>query len=111
MGHTMRYHVTLQNKETTVTIDDILSELLVLRLGYDPDSTEATSAARLWLQQRLADHRGLPHVSQWLQKEIVQMIAAKELLNAHRKWCERMEKQSRYALATLRSRRPRRKRN
>ena len=49
----MAYHVTPGDHRTTVSIDNILSELLALKLGYDPDAPEAHAAVRQWLQDRL----------------------------------------------------------
>jgi len=47
------YHVTLGCRRTTVSLDIILSELLALKLGVEPDAPEAHAVVRQWLQAKL----------------------------------------------------------
>jgi hypothetical protein len=64
----MRYHITRGGRETTVTIDDILSEMLALKLGHAPDGDQANRAVRDWMQDCLdkSADPGRIHVSQSL---------------------------------------------
>jgi hypothetical protein len=84
----MAYHVTLGDHRTTVSIDNILSELLALKLGYAPDAPEAHAAVRQWLQDRLdqANDPDRDRTSQWLQARIVEAIVSNKLALAHDRW-------------------------
>jgi hypothetical protein len=87
----MRYHITRGGHEMTVMIDTILAELLVLKLGRQPDDEDAHQAVRLWLQDRL-DKSIDPtriHLSQWLQARIVEEIASWELREKRDAWLDR----------------------
>ena len=44
-----------RKKRTTVSLEDYLYELLVIHLGYTPDSEGARVAVTDWLQDRLYD--------------------------------------------------------
>ena len=87
----LRYHLRRNGGETTVSIDAILAELLVLKLGRQPDDEDAHQAVRLWLQDRLdksMDPTRL-HLSQWLQARIVEEIASWELREKRDEWLDR----------------------
>jgi hypothetical protein len=77
--------------ETTVSIDNILAELLALKLGRQPDDEDAHQAVRLWLQATL-DKSVDPdriHLSQWLQARIIEEIAFWELREKRDEWLDR----------------------
>jgi hypothetical protein len=93
-----RYHLTRKGRETTVSIDDILVEMLALKLGHDPDSDEARTAVRAWMQDRLdksGDH-GRQHLSQWLKARIVDNIVSDDLREAWGEWFDRAQKAGKY---------------
>ncbi len=68
-----RYHVKLGQKRTTVTLDNILSTLLSLKLGKQPESKEAHKVIRQWLQARLDENNDAARtlVSEWLQDQVI----------------------------------------
>ncbi|HMB03282.1 MAG TPA: hypothetical protein VKP69_06015, partial [Isosphaeraceae bacterium] len=62
------YHVQLGKRRTTVSLDQIISVLLSLKLDHDPGTQDAHSAVRGYLQEKL-DALNDPRwtsVSQWL---------------------------------------------
>lgn len=64
------YHVTLRKRRTTVSLDNILSVNVALRLGELPGTPDAHSAVRAYLQEKL-DKAADPkrdYVSQWLRE-------------------------------------------
>lgn len=82
------YHVKQGGKRTTVSIDSILSALLALKLGTSPETKEAHTVVRQWLQERL-DEANDPNrygVSQWLQEQVILFITEKELSTAYYDW-------------------------
>jgi hypothetical protein len=87
----MRYHITRGGRETTVSIDNILAEMLALKLGRRPDEEDAHQAVRLrlqdWLDKSIDPDR--IHLSQWLQARIVEEIASWELREKRDEWLDR----------------------
>jgi hypothetical protein len=87
----MRYHITRGGRETTVSIDNILAEMLALKLGRRPDEEDAHQAVRLrlqdWLDKSIDPDRIRP--SQWLQARIVEEIASWELREKRDEWLDR----------------------
>jgi hypothetical protein len=86
MNH--RYHITMGDKRTTVSLDNFLSILLALRLGVVPGTPEAIAAVRTWLQTRIdavGDYKRC-RTSQWLQTEVVHHLVAPELLERYYAW-------------------------
>lgn len=79
-----RYHVQLGSKRTTVTLDQLLSDLLALKLGFQPNTPEAHAAVRAWLQNALdrGNDPGRCMTSQWLTKAAIMEIAESELRQA-----------------------------
>jgi len=67
-----RYHVVLGKKNTTVTVDKTLADVLALKLGHDPRSEDARAAVRAYLQEKLDEKNdaGRSSVSQWLREEL-----------------------------------------
>jgi hypothetical protein len=52
---TVRYHIYLDSHRTTVSLDKIVSDLMAIKLGYLPDSTEAHQAVSKRLNQLVKD--------------------------------------------------------
>lgn len=48
----IRYHILIERKRTSATLDTTLSHLLAVKLGFNPisDPTAAHTAVREWLQ-------------------------------------------------------------
>jgi hypothetical protein len=82
-----RYHVRVGQRETTVSFDNIVSELLSLRLGVAPGTSESRNTVRKWLQAELDrnDNPDQKGVSQWLHRQAVKAIAG-DLLHRYNRW-------------------------
>ena len=83
-----RYHLTLGQKRTTVSLGPVISNLLALRLGCTPQSPKAHGTVRSWLQQRLDENNdpGRIRVSQWLQDQIVLFLVDTNLSERYGDW-------------------------
>jgi len=83
-----RYHVTLGKKRTTVSLDNMLSILLSLQLGQQPQTPQAHAAVRQWLQARLdyGNDAERSRTSQWLRSEVVQALIKPELDERYSQW-------------------------
>ena len=88
-GH-QRYHVTLGPRRTTVSLDNHLSLLLSLKLGYTPDTPQAQRAVRHWLQARLDEHGDYnrANTSQWLGEEVIRALVSAEVKNLYSQWID-----------------------
>jgi hypothetical protein len=83
-----RYHLTLGHRRTTVSLDNLLSGLLAIRLGTTPQSPQAHDAVRAWLQQQLDRNNdpGRCRVSQWLRDEVLLFLVDNTLADAYIDW-------------------------
>ena len=83
-----RYHLSLDHKRTTVSLDNMVSDLLAIRLGSFPQSAQAHGAVRAWLQQQLdrANDPGRIRVSQWLRDEAVLFLVDNKLSTTYLDW-------------------------
>ena len=83
-----RYHLTLGPKRTTVSLDNMVSDLLAIRLGSVPQSPQAHGAVRTWLQQRLDrdNDPGRFRVSQWLTDQALLFLVNNQLSEAYLDW-------------------------
>lgn len=80
-----RYHIQFNNKRTTISVDNILSDLLAFKLGFHPQDAKAHQAIREWFEQTILDKLGdnLPRnsrVSQWARTYAIEAIADHELM-------------------------------
>ena len=84
----MRYHLTLGDKPTTVTLDTLLADLLAIRLGACPQSTQARRTVRAWLQLQLdqTNDPGRVRVSRWLTHEALLFLVDKQLSETYLDW-------------------------
>ena len=73
----IHFHVWLGKKRTTVSLHEVLCGLLAAKLGEIPETPEAHTAVREWLQDTLDESKdpGRFRVSQWLQGEVALCIA------------------------------------
>ncbi|MGD1984018.1 MAG: hypothetical protein PVF93_08955 [Chromatiaceae bacterium] len=80
-----RYHVTLGSRRTTASLDTLLSDLLAIRLGARPQSSDVHHIVRTWLQQQLdqGNDPGRCLVSQWLRDQAVLFLVDKTLSDAY----------------------------
>lgn len=87
-----RYHVILGARRTTISLDNHLSLLLSLKLGYAPHTPQAQRAIRHWLQSRLDEHgdSNRAHTSQWLGKEVMSALISTEVTNLYNQWMDQL---------------------
>ena len=86
-----RFHIQFANHRTTVTVDTVLSAMLAIKLGHEPETPEGNRAVREWLQARLPDKVGTDkgigkRASQNAQRLIVEAIADTKISRAYDDW-------------------------
>lgn len=84
-----RFHIRLGDQRTTISADTILTAMLAIKLGHDPDN--AAQVAREWLQARLPDKVGTDkgigkRTSQAARELMIEAIADKKLSRAYDDW-------------------------
>lgn len=87
-----RYHVTLGPRRTTISLDNHLSLLLSLKLGYAPQTPQAQRAVRYWLQARLDEHGDYNRAktSQWLSEEVIRTLISAEVKDLYNQWINQL---------------------
>ena len=92
MAQLIRFHIWFGDKRTTISVDQILYELMAIRLKADFDSEEAHGIVREWLQDILVSHLGDEDVrknaSQWARRYLIEEIADKRLKS---RWSEQFD--------------------
>lgn len=85
-----RYHLSRGCKRTTVSLDNHLSLLLSLKLGYAPQTPQARRAVRHWLQTRLDESGDYDRwrLSQWLAEEVIRTLISPEVKNLYNRWLD-----------------------
>lgn len=84
-----RYHVTIDDTRTTVTLPQVLSELLALKRGAEPKTPEGHAAVRTWLQQEIDRDSGavrFRRASQRLTQQAILAVAAPGLISKRDDW-------------------------
>ena len=86
-----RYHIHFKGRRTTITVDSVISQLLATKLGEVPDSKEAHSVVREWLESTLHDKLGenVPggnRISQYARAYAVEALVDKKLMNKVWAW-------------------------
>ena len=84
-----RLHIRLGEQRTTISADTILTVMLAIKLGHDPD--DAATVAREWLQARLPHKVGTDkgkgkRASQAARELMIEAIADKKLSRAYDDW-------------------------
>lgn len=85
-----RFHVSLGTRRTTISVDRILSTLMSLHLGAQPNTPAAHLALRKWLQMHL-DRNADPHqrdLTHWLRGKIAEALISVDLKQKYDQWCE-----------------------
>ena len=91
MSQQNRYHIHFKGRRTTITVDNIISELLAVKLGMLPDAPEAHALVREWLEETLHDKLGenVPggnRISQYARVYAIEALADPELMNQVWDW-------------------------
>jgi len=85
-----RYHITFGEKRNTISVDNILSEMMAIKLKRVPGTAEAHQVVRLWLQDtlvsRLGDYEGRNDASQYARKCLIEKIADKKISREWEDW-------------------------
>lgn len=87
-----RYHVTIAEARTTVTLPQVVAELLALKRGALPKTPEGHAAARTWLQQEIDRDPGavrFRRASQRLTQQAILAVAAPGLVSKRDDWMTR----------------------
>jgi hypothetical protein len=84
-----RYHVRLNSHRTTVPMDNILSELLALKLGTKPGTKEAHVAVRKQIDEFVERDRGRPGygLARYITEQSILFIADKILSDKYLEYC------------------------
>ena len=81
-----RYHVKLEGRRTTISLDFCLAGLLAARLGVAPDDKKANVTVREWLQARTKEDAGGTGLNRRLMRQATIAIAANELSRRCAEW-------------------------
>ena len=81
-----RYHIQLKDRRTTITMDTVASELLAVMLKVEPNSKEAHTTIRIWLNEAVTEALGddIPsnsRISTWARRLAIEAIARPKLMN------------------------------
>ncbi len=82
------YHVYLGGRRTTASLDKTLSALISLKHNAQPETEEAHTEVRKYLQAKLDEGKdpGRVLVSQWLQDEVIFDLVDKKLSEKYLDW-------------------------
>ena len=86
-----RFHIQLGEQRTTVSVDTILSAMLSIKLGHEPETPDGNRAVREWIQARLphkvGTDRGIgKRASQHVRILLIEAVADKDLSEAYDEW-------------------------
>jgi hypothetical protein len=81
-----RYHVKLEGRRTTISLDFCLAGLLAARLGVAPDDKKANVSVREWLQARTKEDAGGTGLNRRLIRQATIVIADNELSKRCAAW-------------------------
>jgi len=77
-------HIRFGDKRTSISVDDVLFDLLALKLKVQPSDPEAFGRVRQWLQVRLVEELGdspeRKNASQWARRLMVLAVADRRLV-------------------------------
>ena len=87
----IRLHIKLGDQRTTISADSMLTAMLAIKLGHEPETPEGNRAVREWLQERLPSKVGTDkgigkRASQNAQRLIVEAIADTKISRAYDDW-------------------------
>lgn len=84
-----RFHVTIDGTRTTVSMAQVLAELLAMKRGAIPRTPEGHAAVRTWLQEEIDRDPGavrFRRASQRLTQQAILAIAAPGLVSKREDW-------------------------
>ena len=85
------FHIYNAKKRTTVSVDSILSEMLAIKLGFEPDTQEANKAVREWIQTEFdkmnsGSKTKWSSASQWIRRKLIASLVDKKLSEKWDDW-------------------------
>ena len=85
---TVRYHIQLLNKRTTISLDKIISDLMAIKLGNVPRTKEAHMAVRKQLESFIAHDLGRSGrgLGEYITEKSVLFITDKIISEKHGEW-------------------------
>lgn len=90
MSTQIKFHISFSGQRTTISVDRLLFELMVLRLKVRPDDEYAHSTVQEWLQDtmvsKLGNQPGRKNASQWARRYLIEEIADKRLYSRWEDW-------------------------
>ena len=81
----MRYHLMVRGKRTTITVDEVLAQYLLAKIGgfaFQLGGIVGASEVRRWIRQKVKrEAANIPekNISQWVQALIIHEIANPDL--------------------------------
>jgi hypothetical protein len=89
----IRYHVQLNSHRTTVSLDNIISELMAIKLNTKPGTATAHAAVRQKIDEFIEQDRGRPGygLARYVTEQAVLFLADKMLSEQY--WSYRLEEQ------------------
>ena len=90
MSRNDTYHITLGKRRTTVSLDNIISQFIALKLEKVPETIEAYTAVREYLQIKVDEAKdpGRSYVSQWLREQCLFDLLDKKISSKYWDWFE-----------------------
>ncbi len=83
------FHITVNNRRTTFSLDNYLSELLAIKLNHEPHSKEAHTAIRQYLTETLNNSPSfdpLLPISKQARRYAIDAVVEPTLLKRHTNW-------------------------
>lgn len=85
----VQLNITVNGRRNTFTIENMLVQLMVIRLGKTPNTLEGLLAVRDWLEQRFVDlppSKGTrPGYARWARYYLITEVADPDLLKQWRR--------------------------
>lgn len=85
---TIRYHIELKSHRTTVSLDKIVSDLMAIKLGFDPDSPGASHAVRNRLGELVRERKrfSVHQLSRFITEEAILDLVDNMLSKQYLDW-------------------------
>lgn len=87
---TVRYHLQLSEHRTTISLDNIISELMAIKLGEKPHTKEAHQKVRQTLDTFIERDRGRAGrgLTRYITEQAVLFIADKIVSDKYEEWLD-----------------------
>lgn len=70
-----RFHLRVNGRRTTISLDFYLAELLTLKLGAEPSTRHAHRRVRVWLQSQADEFAGIRELNRHLMRRAILAIS------------------------------------